>query len=356
MKKIKINASTSYEVIIGRELLKDSGKLIKEVIEPCRAVIIGDDNTLPLYGGLLEESLKKEGFDTLTFSFPHGEKSKTTSTLVELLEFMAINNITRKDMIAALGGGVTGDISGLAAATYLRGISYVQLPTTILAAVDSSVGGKTAVNLKAGKNLMGAFYQPRLVICDCDTFKTLPEEVYTEGLAEAIKYGVIVDNELFNKFKEDALEGDLNNIEPIIERCVYLKGQVVSEDEFDKGQRQLLNFGHTIGHAIEKCSSFKIPHGFAVAMGMAAVTRASENSGICEKGSSRLLEEVLQKYKLPINLPYSSTELSEAALSDKKRLGDNITLVVPERIGRCILHKISVDHLTNFIELGREPR
>lgn len=350
MKKIKINASTSYEVIIGRELLKDSGKLIKEVIEPCRAVIIGDDNTLPLYGKILEESLKSENFDTLTFSFPHGEESKNTSTLIELLEFLALNNITRKDIIVALGGGVTGDLSGLAAATYLRGISYVQLPTTILAAVDSSVGGKTAVNLKSGKNLMGAFYQPRLVICDCDTFKTLPEEVYREGLAEAIKYGVILDSQLFNKFKEE----DLKDIETIIERCVYLKGQIVSQDEFDKGQRQLLNFGHTIGHAIEKCSSFKLPHGFAVAIGMAAVTRASENSGICEKGSSRLLEKVLQKYKLPLDLPYSSGELSEAALSDKKRLGDTITLVVPERIGSCILHKIPIDTLKDFIDLGRE--
>ena len=350
MKKIKINASTSYEVIIGRELLKDSGKLISSVIEPCRAVIIGDDNTIPLYGKIVETSLREHNYDTLTFTFPHGEESKNTSTLVEVLEFLALNKITRKDMIVALGGGVTGDLSGFAASTYLRGISYVQLPTTILAAVDSSVGGKTAVNLKAGKNLMGAFYQPSLVICDCDTFKTLPEEVYREGIAEAIKYGAITDSQLFDKFNKDIIE----DIEDIIHRCVYLKGAIVSQDEFDKGQRQLLNFGHTIGHAIEKCSSFKIPHGFAVAMGMAAVTRASENSGICEKGSSKNLEEVLIKNKLPINLPYSTEELLDAALSDKKRSGDTITLVVPERIGSCLLHKIPIEELKDFINLGRE--
>ena len=203
MKKVVINASKSYEVVIGSNLLKACGKLIKEITAPCRAVIVGDDITLPLYGEIVAIALKEQEFDTLSFSFPHGEESKDTKTLIELVEFLAHNNITRKDIIIALGGGVTGDLSGLAAATYLRGISYVQLPTTILAAVDSSVGGKTAINLSSGKNLLGAFHQPRLVICDCDTFKTLPRDTYIEGIAEAIKYGVITDEALFYTFEQD---------------------------------------------------------------------------------------------------------------------------------------------------------
>ena len=304
------------------------------------ALWVFDTNTAPLFKNLPPNRIVLES----------GEKSKNWKSIERIISAALDFHLARDSYFIAFGGGVVCDMTALASSLYMRGTKLILVPTTLLCMVDASVGGKTAVNLEAGKNLMGAFYQPSLVICDCDTFETLPEEVYREGLAEAIKYGVILDNELFNKFKEDALK----DIESIIEQCVYLKGQIVSEDEFDKGQRQLLNFGHTIGHAIEKCSSFTLPHGFAVAMGMIAITRASENSGLCEKGSLKLLEEVLQKYKLPTSLPYSSTELSEAALSDKKRLGDTITLVVPERIGSCILHKISVEDLKKFIDLGRE--
>ncbi len=346
MKKIHISASGAYDVIVSKGILKDCGRLIGEVLPKSRAALISDDKVFAIYGETVKKSLEEAGFETVCFTFPNGEKSKNSKTYIEMLEFLAENHLTRRDIAVALGGGVTGDMTGFAAATYLRGIKFVQIPTTLLAAVDSSVGGKTGINLESGKNLAGAFHQPSLVICDTDTFETLDEKTFSDGIAEAIKCGMLADKELFNKIGTDA------DIEDIIEGCVSIKRDVVNADEFDTGVRQLLNFGHTIGHAIEKCSSFEITHGHAVAIGMAMITKAAEGFGICESGTYDALAGTLKKCGLPIECPYSAEQLYNATLSDKKRAGDIITLVLPKKIGECILSSIKIEKLLEYIKKG----
>jgi 3-dehydroquinate synthase len=243
---------------------------------------------------------------------------------------------------------VVGDLAGFGAAVYLRGICFVQIPTTLLAAVDSSVGGKTAVDLVAGKNLVGAFHQPSLVICDYKTLDTLPDNVFSDGCAEVIKYGVINNKPLFELLSN----GIKDNIEEIIAICVKDKADIVSEDEFDTAKRQLLNLGHTVGHAIEACSSFEISHGSAVAMGKMIVTKAAVAMKLCEKSELERLEAALINADLPTNCQFSAKELTSVALADKKRSGDKITVVIPYSIGDSRLVKINVNELENFIEKG----
>ncbi len=350
MKKIHIDTSSEYDVIISSGILKNAGKLILEVIPKCRAAIISDDKVFPLYGEIVEKSLTEAGFDTVSFTFKNGEISKNSETYIEILEFLAENKLTRSDIIIALGGGVTGDMAGFAAATYLRGIKFVQIPTTLLAAVDSSVGGKTGINLKSGKNLAGAFHQPSLVICDTDTLSTLDSETYLDGVAEAIKCGMIKDLALFEQMNGNFRD----NIEEIIASCVSIKSEVVNCDEFDTGLRQLLNFGHTIGHAVEKCSDFKITHGHAVAIGMAIITKAAEKRGFCENGTFTKVVCALQKCGLPTECGYTADELYSVTLSDKKRTGNTVTLVLPEKCGKCSLYKVSTDELLEYIKKGLE--
>ncbi len=350
MKKIHINASKEYDVIISKGILESCGEFIGEVVPKCRAAIISDDVVFPLYGDTVQKSLEKSGFDVVSYVFENGEKSKSIKTYAEILEFLAENHLTRTDIIVALGGGVCGDMAGFSAATYLRGIKFVQIPTTLLAAVDSSVGGKTGVNLLAGKNLVGAFCQPAMVICDPDTLKTLPEDTFSDGVSEAIKCGMIRDNELFEKMSGNFSQ----NIEDIIAACITIKSQVVASDEFDRGERQLLNFGHTIGHAIEKCSNFSITHGHAVAIGMVIITKAAEKLGLCEKGICTALENTLTKCGLPTTCDFSAEKLYSVTLSDKKRAGDSVTLVIPEKIGNCVLRKVKTDELLEYIKKGIE--
>ena len=351
MTTITVNASKKYNVLIGAGLLDNTGELVSQVKKPCKAAIITDDIVNDLYAQRVISSLNKSGFDTCLFVFKNGEASKNMDTLGNALEFLAENQLTRSDIIIALGGGVVGDLAGFTASVYLRGIDFVQIPTTLLAAIDSSVGGKTAVDLKNGKNLAGSFYPPRLVICDYTTLDTLPKEIVSDGTAEAIKYGVLFDKELFS---EIANGGIMNNREKIISRCVDLKREVVEEDEFDTGRRQLLNLGHTIGHAIEKCSSYSISHGSAVGIGMAIIAKAAYAKGVSEEDCTGDIMAALKNYNLPTNTEYSAQMLYEAALRDKKRQLSEISIVVPKRIGECFLKKIPVTELLRYIELGLE--
>lgn len=348
MKKIAVDASNPYNVIIGKDILKTSGKLIAETVKPCTAAVITDDTVDALYADTVIKSLEKNGFSHIKYVFPHGEESKNICNLADILEFLAENKLTRSDIIVALGGGVVGDISGFAAAIYLRGIKFVGIPTTFLAAVDSSVGGKTAVNLKAGKNLAGVFHQPCLVVCDTNTFKTLPPDTFADGTAETVKYGMITDKILFEKMQEDFTA----DIDEITARCVEIKAAVVKDDEFDNGARRLLNFGHTVGHAIEKCSGLSVTHGHAVAVGMMIVTTASEKRGLCPKGTAAVLKETLEKCNLPASCHYSAKELANAAMNDKKRSGNRLALVVPEKVGKCVLKEIEISELEAFISEG----
>ncbi len=348
MKKIRVDASVKYDVLIGKGLLEKSGDFISGITEPCSAVIITDDIVSPLYADKVKKSLEKSGFECDFFVIPNGESSKSLENFEKALELLAEKKLTSSDIIVALGGGVPGDLAGFAAASYLRGIRFVQIPTTFLAAVDSSVGGKTAVNLKAGKNLAGAFHQPSLVICDTDAFLSLPKDVFADGVAETVKYGVLTDSALFDKMGTDFSE----DIEEIVARCVQIKAEIVEADEFDKGKRMLLNLGHTIGHAVEKCSEFKITHGHAVAIGMAAAAFAAEKEGISEKGTAEKISDTLLKCGLPIASPFKAEELAAAALSDKKRRGDTITFVMPQKIGKCLLKKVSVCDIEKIISEG----
>ncbi|HBR32639.1 MAG TPA: 3-dehydroquinate synthase, partial [Clostridiales bacterium] len=250
--------------------------------------------------------------------------------------------------VFALGGGTVGDLSGFAASIYLRGIKLVQVPTTLLAAVDSSVGGKTAVNLKAGKNLAGSFYQPDLVLCDTNTLQSLPEGVFRDGCSEVIKYGVIKSRSLFDELKKDIK----CNLEEIIGECVRIKSDIVAVDEQDRGVRQLLNFGHTIGHAIERFSNFSVPHGEAVAIGMVASARAAYKKGYCSRDVYEEIYELIKRYRLPVSTDIKAEQLLDPALSDKKREEAYISLVVPEYIGEAVTKKVSVDGLSEFIRLG----
>ena len=348
MKTILVDASKKYDVIIGGGLLDKVGELCKEKIGICKGVVITDSTVDKLYSDRLISSLVAVGYEVEKFVFEAGEASKNSKTLIDILEFLASTELTRADCIFALGGGVVGDISGFAAAVYLRGIRFVQIPTTLLAAVDSSVGGKTGIDLEAGKNLAGAFHQPSLVICDYSLLDTLEPKVFSDGCAEVIKYGVINDKPLF-----EILKGDIHkNIEKIIASCVQNKSNIVKADEFDTGMRQLLNLGHTIGHAIERLSDFAISHGSAVAIGMVIVMKASIAFGYCDKSELDELIFVLNNADLPTECEYSAKELAKVALSDKKRQRDTITLVVPFGIGDTRLLSIPVSKLEEFIAKG----
>ena len=248
MKKITVNASERYDVIIGRGILADCADLIKDVTAAAKFAIITDDIVNPLYCEAVTNSLKNAGFEVCRYVIPNGEPSKCSAVLNDVYDFLSKNCITRSDCIIALGGGVVGDLTGFAAATYLRGFDLIQIPTTLLAQVDSSIGGKTAIDLPSGKNLVGAFKQPNLVICDIDTLKTLKEETIVDGMGEVIKYGMIKSAELFEILDNHTLADIDEVLEDIIYRCISIKKSVVETDEFDRGERMLLNFGHTLGH------------------------------------------------------------------------------------------------------------
>ena len=341
MRRVHIDASTQYDVLIGEGLIDHAGELTAKAVKPCRCAIIADDTVDELYGDRVQISFKYSGFDPVRYSFPAGEGSKHLQTLWDILEFLAQQHMTRSDIVVALGGGVTGDMAGFAAAVYARGIRFVQIPTTLLAAVDSSVGGKTAVDLKAGKNLAGAFHQPSLVVTDTDVIRELPEDQLACGAAEVIKYGVLYDEPLFAALEKGDWHGDMDSV---IERCVAWKRDVVAEDEFDTGARALLNLGHTFGHAIEKCSGFAITHGQGVAIGM---LMAAASAG-CDDATVRRLAGCIAANGLSTRCGYDARSLAQAALSDKKRSGDRITLVLPEKIGKCCLKQIPVCELEDW--------
>lgn len=343
---ISVNASREYDVMIGSGLLAKAGEMASKVISPCRALILSDDNVAPLYADALADSLAFAGFAPELYTVPHGEDSKSLAMLEKLLELMASRHYTRTDALFALGGGVVGDLGGFAASVYLRGIAFVQVPTTLLAAVDSSVGGKTAVNLGAGKNLAGAFYQPHLVICDTDTLSTLDTEIFADGCAEIIKYGVINDPLLFGMLQE----GTSPAHERIIARCVQNKRDLVGQDEFDTGARRMLNLGHTVAHAIEKLSDFEISHGKAVAMGTVRIMRAAVAHGLCPAKDLDALIALTEKLGLPTACPYTDAQLVSAACTDKKRDGRMLTLIVPHGIGQSCLYPLPAKDLQAFLE------
>lgn len=349
MRQVTVKASRCYDIKIGSGLLPTLGAEAKAISKASKVCVVSETNVFPLHGKAAVESLEKAGFQVVTFVFPAGEEHKSAETYLELLSFLATSHLTRSDLIVALGGGVVGDLAGFAAATFLRGIRFIQVPTTLLAAVDSSVGGKTAIDLPVGKNLVGAFYQPSLVLCDTDCLNTLPEDIFRDGCAEVIKYSVIYEKELFDYLTETGLDFDR---ERVIARCVEMKRDVVMEDEFDTGARMKLNLGHTIGHGVEAKSRFQVSHGKAVAIGLAIVSRAAAKCGMLAEDDCRAILETLQKFGLPTATEYTAHDLYTYTLSDKKRSGGTVPLIIPARIGFCDIVPTPVEALESFIQEG----
>lgn len=349
MNTVTVSASKQYEIRIGSGLLSGLGKAIRSLAAPKTVCLVSESTVFPLYGAAAVRSLENAGLNVVCFVFPAGEESKNGTTYLELLNFLAQKQLTRSDWIVALGGGVVGDLAGFAAATYLRGIPFVQVPTTLLAAVDSSVGGKTAIDLPAGKNLAGAFYQPSLVLCDTDVLSSLPEDVFRDGCAEVIKYAILYDEAMFSSLEQTGLDFDR---EQIITRCVQLKRDVVMVDEFDTGARMKLNLGHTVGHGIEAKSHFSISHGKAVAMGTAIVARAAAAMGMCPDADCKRIVSLLQQFGLPVATKYCASDLFQYALSDKKRSGGSVNLILPRSIGDCAIVPTPVQQLESWIQAG----
>lgn len=347
METVTVNASASYPVHIGSGLLAKAGELIAGVTSSRTCAVITDTTVERLYAAPVCRSLQDAGFRVYLHAFPAGEQSKNLAAYGGILEFLAESRLTRSDFAVALGGGVVGDMAGFAAATYQRGIDYIQMPTTFLAASDSSVGGKTAIDLAAGKNLAGAFHQPKMVICDTDTFRTLPEDTFADGVAETVKHGLIADRDFYQFLMREELRG---RIDGVVRRNVEIKAAVVGEDEREHGRRKLLNFGHTLGHAIEKCSGYTVTHGHAVAVGMVLATRAAERLGYSPAGTLSRVTEALRRFRLPVECPYTAEELYAAATGDKKRDGGSIDVVVLEEIGRARTVRLDMDGLRKFTE------
>ena len=348
MNKVTVNASKTYDILIGAGLFPDAGEHILPFVPGGTAAVVTDDIVDKLYGNQLTCALTAAGLRVVKYVVKNGESSKNAVNFVDLLNFLADNKLTRTDGVIALGGGVVGDLAGFAAASYMRGIRFIQIPTTLLSAVDSSVGGKTAIDLHAGKNLAGAFYQPELVLCDYALLDTLRDDVFTDGLAEVIKYGVLADSDLFGMLNAPVKP----QLEQIITRCVSIKRDIVAVDEFESGPRKLLNFGHTVGHAVEHLSGFTLSHGTSVAIGMAVMARACAKDGLCPQSDADAVVRLIEKSGLPVTTDRTAGELTGAALSDKKRSGDKITLTVVERIGKCVLKDVPVAELERFIALG----
>lgn len=344
IKTISVNTSKRYDVIIGKDILSKTGEMIKKVIKPCKIALITDDVVDKLYSSRVIKSIESADFKVVKFVFKAGEQSKNLTVYGQILSFMAENQLTRTDAVVALGGGVVGDIAGFSAATFLRGISYVQIPTTLLAQIDSSIGGKTAIDLPQGKNLVGAFKQPSLVICDVNTLNTLPDIIYSDGMGEAVKYACL-DEKVYSLLLSKAYD-----IQDLVYLSIDYKRQVVEADEFEGGMRKLLNLGHTFAHAIEKLSDFSISHGHAVAMGIKMILQTSLNHGYIDKALYENLTKIVNLNTGDNKCPYSIKKLCTAMQSDKKRSGDKITLITVNGIGDCRQKEMLLSDLEGFFD------
>lgn len=342
MKTVIRTSSGEYPVLTGHGVSCRVLELSGILPNVTKAAVVTDDNVAPLH---LQKLLDVLPEGTLRYVIPHGEQSKNWKLLGELLEGFAADGLRRDDVLIALGGGVVGDLAGFAASVYMRGIPYVQVPTTLLAAIDSSVGGKTAVDLKAGKNLAGRIYPPRAVVCDIDFLSTLPKAEWKCGLGEAVKYAVLAGGEMFELMKKGL---DENSLEHFIDLAVDYKRQVVEADENESGTRRLLNLGHTVGHAVETESALGFPHGVCVAMGIKAVARASLSAGLLTKEDYLAISSLIQKYSFP-ECPYPMRSVLGHVAHDKKISGGKLNVVVIRGIGRCEILPMTLKEFEEFV-------
>ncbi|MFT5873269.1 MAG: 3-dehydroquinate synthase [Clostridium sp.] len=354
MYSIEVKASSgTYPIYIKNGLLGEIGVEIKKIYKGRKIAIVTDSNVNEFYGQKVINSLKEEGFETFKIVVKAGEESKCFETLLEVYNKLLDFKINRGDIIIALGGGVVGDMTGFAASTFLRGIPLIQIPTTLLAQVDSSVGGKVAIDLPRGKNLIGSFYMPKAVFIDPLLLVTLNDKFFNDGMGEVIKYGAIKDRELFYKLMNyESKEALLKEIDKIIYTCCSIKATIVEADERDTGDRMLLNFGHTIGHSIEQFFNFtKYSHGEAVAMGMYIITKLGEELGITKTGTASAIKDILIKYNLPWDLPeIKSEDLIESISHDKKNIGAYMNFILIESIGNSFIEKINKAKIVDYLQ------
>lgn len=351
MKTLNVDlGEKKYSLVIEKSLINNLGYEIKSIYSNRKIAIVTDENVFALYGKPVKESLEKESYHLKFIVIKPGESSKSLEVLESVYEQFLAFNLTRSDLVIALGGGVVGDLAGFAASTYLRGIDYVQIPTSLLAQIDSSIGGKVAVNLKQGKNLIGSFYQPKKVLIDPEVLYTLSDKLIKDGMAEVIKYACIKDSDFFQILSGiNTREQLFDNIEYIIYTCCNIKRKIVENDEHDKGERMLLNFGHTLGHALEKHFKYEYTHGEAVAMGMYYITQKSEALGITEAGSSEKIKDILMKFNIGYEIPKVNMNLiKDIILLDKKNISGKMNLILLRKIGDGFIERVSIENISKF--------
>jgi len=342
-----------YDIIIKKESLLQVGRWVAQLWQQQKVVLVTDDNVEPLYGREVASQLRSEGFEVFTFTFPAGEASKNLFTVEKLWEFCAQHGLTRSDGVIALGGGVVGDLAAFAASTYMRGIHFLQIPTSLTAQVDSSIGGKTGINSNYAKNMMGTFAQPDGVLIDPEVLKTLEKRDFREGIGEIVKCGLIADKQLWARLNE------IQNADELLQEAAYfiraaceVKRKLVVEDEFDQGTRLYLNFGHTIGHAVEAYAGYgQVMHGEAVAIGMVQISKVAERKGLMPEGLTAQIKAVLQKFQLPQTYePWDEAALFEILSHDKKARGKMIKIVLVPEIGQAQIHEISLQEMKEYLK------
>jgi 3-dehydroquinate synthase len=360
MKKLTVALpGRDYDILIERGLLASAGDRVRAVLPRAKKLaLISDSTVAPLYGARVADSFTDAGFEVRLLTVPAGESSKCASQLARLWEDMMSFGLTRTDGVVALGGGVVGDLAGFAAATVLRGVAFIQIPTTLLAQVDSSVGGKVAIDLQAGKNLAGAFYQPKLVLMDPDVLDTLPDETFSDGMAEVVKYGCIWDASFFDFLATHPSRAQITeHIEHVLYTCCDIKRQVVESDELDTGLRMILNFGHTIGHAFELAGHYEAwTHGQAVAAGMNWAARLGQSMGVTPAGTADAIVSLTGAFGLPADIPCPWPVMAEAVGLDKKRAGDSITLIFLSELGKTAPTQMKKDELLSLLKPMAEER
>ena len=349
MKKVQVVLpGVSYDILIGPGLLAHAGSHIVALSGKEKAVVISDENVWRLYGTLLSSALLNAAITFETVVLPAGEHSKSLAGLEQVYQGFADAQLQRGGLVVAFGGGVVGDLAGFAAATWMRGVRCAQIPTSLLAQVDSSVGGKTAIDLPYGKNLVGAFHQPRLVLADTDVLSTLPPVEFACGMAEIIKYGAIRSRTFFEQLATPAAAPSM---EDIIKTCCAIKRDIVQRDELDHGERMLLNFGHTLGHAVEALGGYtRYNHGQAVAVGMVLAARLGEALGVTAPGCADALRETLARWKLPTNCPYSLSQMMPHVALDKKRRAGGVDMVLLKNLGEATTMSLPLDNIKNLLE------
>jgi 3-dehydroquinate synthase len=355
-KKIQVELpGNQYDILIERGLLQRAGEEIAKKYKGKNIFLITDDIVGPLYEAEVRKSAESCGFKVETMTIPAGESSKSYDMLLDVYSFLTEKGASRKDLLVALGGGVTGDLAGFAAATWMRGMPFAQIPTSLLAQIDSSIGGKVAINLPKGKNLVGAFYHPIVVLIDPECLKTLDKRYLSDGAAEAVKYGCIRDPKVFGIFQEIERPEELyQHLDEIIYRCCCIKRDVVQKDEKEQGERMILNFGHTLGHAVESYYDYKkYTHGEAVAVGMAYIADISERYGFAQAGTAERIRSVLKTLHLPVEIDSGIREaLIDGVFADKKNNSVDSNLILIREVGKVFIKTVKTAELRSFLREG----